>query len=407
MNKQNTRMNRKKTVLISSIILLVAAGITVIIFLTEPEAKREGATKVTAMLVEVLEAERGTFKPEINATGTVQPSQEVILSPRVNGEIIERSPAFTPGGYVKKGEMLLRIDPSDYKNTLALRKSELQQAIADLNIEKGRQEIAKSDFRLVEDSLSAENRALVLRDPQLNAIQARVGAARAAVDQAELELRRTTIRAPFDAHIVSRMVNIGSQVAPGQDLGRLVGTDEYWIVATVPVSKLPWISFPDNNNPESSEVKIRNHTAREDGHSRTGYVYRLIGVLEDQTRLARILITVPNPLLDSGVPEDLSPLIIGSFVEVNIIGNDVENVVRLNRDYTRKNNTVWVMEGDTLNIKDIRIRFQDARYAYISEGLEEGEKVVTTNLTTVAEGVSLRTEENNADSQDIAFEDKE
>lgn len=400
-------MNRKKTVLISSIILLVAAGITVIIFLTEPEAKREGATKVTAMLVEVLEAERGTFKPEINATGTVQPSQEVILSPRVNGEIIERSPAFTPGGYVKKGEMLLRIDPSDYKNTLALRKSELQQAIADLNIEKGRQEIAKSDFRLVEDSLSAENRALVLRDPQLNAIQARVGAARAAVDQAELELRRTTIRAPFDAHIVSRMVNIGSQVAPGQDLGRLVGTDEYWIVATVPVSKLPWISFPDNNNPESSEVKIRNHTAREDGHSRTGYVYRLIGVLEDQTRLARILITVPNPLLDSGVPEDLSPLIIGSFVEVNIIGNDVENVVRLNRDYTRKNNTVWVMEGDTLNIKDIRIRFQDARYAYISEGLEEGEKVVTTNLTTVAEGVSLRTEENNADSQDIAFEDKE
>ena len=400
-------MNRKKTFLISSIILLVAAGITVIIFLTEPEAKREGATKVTAMLVEVLEAERGTFKPGINATGTVQPSQEVMLSPRVSGEIIERSMAFTPGGYVNKGEVLLRIDPSDYKNALALRKSELQQAIADLNIEKGRQEIAKSDFSLVEDSLSAENRALVLREPQLNAIQARVDAARAAVDQAELELRRTTIRAPFDAHIVSRMVNIGSQVAPGQDLGRLVGIEEYWIVATVPVSKLPWISFPDNDNPQGSEVKIRNHTAREDGHFRTGYVYRLIGALEDQTRLARILITVPDPLSGSGVPEDLPPLIIGSFVEVNILGNDVENVVRLNRDYTRKNNTVWVMEGDTLNIKDIKIRFQDARYAYISEGLEEGEKVVTTNLTTVAEGVSLRTEENNADSQDIAFDDKE
>lgn len=407
MNKQNTRMNRKKTILITTLILLLAAGITVIIFLTEPEAKREGATKVTAMLVEVLEAERGTFKPGINATGTVQPSQEVMLSPRVSGEIIERSPAFTPGGYVKKGEVLLRIDPSDYKNVLALRKSEMQQAIADLNIEKGRQEVAKSDFQLVQDSLSAKNRALVLREPQLNSMQARVDAARASVDQAELELRRTTIRAPFDAHIVSRMVNIGSQIAPGDNLGRLVGIDEYWIVATVPVSKLPWISFPGIDNPEGSEVKIRNHTAREDGHFRTGYVYRLIGALEDQTRLARILITVPDPLSSPGVPQKLPPLIIGSFVEVNIIGNEVENVVRLNRDYTRKNNTVWIMEGDTLNIKDINIRFQDARYAYISEGLEDGEKIVTTNLTTVADGVSLRTEANSADAQDIASEEKE
>ncbi len=400
-------MNRKKTFLISSIILLVAAGITVIILLTEPEAKREGATRVTAMLVEVIEAEKGTFKPGIIATGTVEPAQEVMLSPRVSGEIIERSPAFTPGGYVNRGEVLIRIDPSDYKNALALRRSELQQAVADLNIEKGRQEVAKSDFKLVQDSLSAEKRALVLREPQLNAIQARVDAARAAVDQAELELKRTTIRAPFDAHIVSRMVNTGSQVAPGDNLGRLVGIDEYWIVATVPVSKLPRISFPDKDKPQGSEVKIRNHTAREDNHFRTGYVYRLIGALENQTRLARILITVPDPLAGSEVQEDLPPLIIGSFVEVIITGNDLKNVVRLNRDYTRKNNTVWVMEGDTLNIKNIKIRFQDARYAYISEGLEEGEKIVTSNLTTVAEGVSLRTEENNGDSQDIALEDEE
>jgi len=104
-------MDRKKTLLLSFIILLAGAGITAIIFSTEPTATREGATKQTAMLVEIIDAEKGNFTPTVTALGTVEAAEDIILSPRVSGEIIQRSPDFTPGGFVNKGDELLKIDP--------------------------------------------------------------------------------------------------------------------------------------------------------------------------------------------------------------------------------------------------------------------------------------------------------
>src|SRR5690606_30117842 len=111
------------------------------------------------------------------------------------------------------------------------RKSDLQTARADLSMEMGRQDVAQKDFELIGDELSPENKELVLRGPQLESAKADIAAAEAAVNQAELNLQRATIRAPFDAHIISRNANIGSQLAPGDALGRLVGIDEYWLVA--------------------------------------------------------------------------------------------------------------------------------------------------------------------------------
>ncbi|NBC02689.1 MAG: efflux RND transporter periplasmic adaptor subunit, partial [Bacteroidetes bacterium] len=231
-------MSTKKTILISFGILVAGAAIILLIFNTEPEAQRSGATKQTAMLVNTVQVERSNFTPTISAMGTVVPSQDVMLSPRVGGQIIQLSENFTPGGYVEEGEMLLQIDPADYRNALQQRISELQQAQTNLEIEMGRQNVARQDYELLDDSLTNENRSLVLREPQLNAARSNVQSAEAAVEQAELNLERTTIRAPFDAYILSRNVNLGSQVSPGDELARLVGRDTYWIETTVPLRHL-------------------------------------------------------------------------------------------------------------------------------------------------------------------------
>ena len=395
-------VNRKKTVIISLLILLAAAVVTYIIFSTEPKAKRGGATKETAMLVDVVETERGNYRPNIVTTGTVVPAKDIVLSPRVSGEIISRSDNFIPGGYAKKGEVLIKIDPSDYRNTLQLRESELHQARADLELEMGRQNVAMKDYQLLEEELAGENKSLVLREPQLNAARSRVEAAQASVNQAELDLQRTSVRAPFDAHIISRNVNLGSQVAPGENLGRLVGMEMYWVEITVPLSQLAWLSFPETEGERGSEVKIRNRTAWTEGHFRMGYLYKLIGALENQTRLARALVAVEDPLARKTSSERKQPLIIGAFMQAQITGNEISDVIRLNRDYVRKNETVWVMQDEKLQIRDVKIVFSDAEYAYIHSGLEENEKVVTTNLTTVTEGAKLRTEaENNATSDTL------
>lgn len=324
--------------------------------------------------------------------GTVEAAQDIILSPRISGEVIERSPSFTPGGYVEKGEVLLQIDSTDYKNTLQQRKSELRQAQSDLNLEMGRQEAAQSEYRIFGDTLTEENEARILRQPQLNAVKASVESAQAAVDQAEAELHRTTIRAPFDAHILSQNVNVGSQVAAGEQLGRLVGLDEYWVEATVPVSKLRWLTFSETNQSEGSEVKIRNRTAWEEGESREGYLDKMMGALAEQTRLARVLISVPDPLAYHADNADLPKLMIGSYVETTLRGEELTDVIRLNRDYIRTDDTVWIMEDQELRIKDVDIVFRDEQYAYIADGLADQDQVVTTNLTTVSEGAPLRLE---------------
>lgn len=394
-------MDRKKTLLLSFIILLAGAGITTIIFSTEPSAIREGATKQTAMLVEVIDAEKGTFTPTFTALGTVEPAEDIMLSPRVDGEIIERLPDFNPGGFVNKGDALLKIDPSDYRNILHQRQSELQQAEADYQIELGRQSIARQDYEMLDDSLSDENRSLVLRQPQLNAAQSRVESAKAAVEQARLNLERTTVRAPFDAYIISRTANLGSQVAIGDELGRLVGLDTYWVQATVPLSKLKWLSIPINGA-TGSEVTIRNRTAWMPGEYRTGRLYRLIGSLEEQTRLARVLVTVSDPLSYHEENRGKPQLMIGSYVEAEMQASELEDVVRLSRDYIRNNDTVWVMNSNNeLQINDISILFEDTGYAYITEGVEEGDQIITTNLATVVEGTPVRLERE--DSQATAM----
>ena len=247
-------MKHKKTLLICSAILLVAGGVTAFIFLTEPTASQSGATKETAMLVETTPAQRGTFQPTIVATGTVQPSRDIILSPRVGGEIVRLADGFAPGGFVEQGEVLLQVDPADYRNTLQLRQSDLRQMQSDLKIEQGRQDVARQDYELVEDMVALESKDLVLREPQLNAVKASVAAAQAAVNQARLNLQRTTIRAPFDAQVLRRNVNLGSQVAPGDNLGRLVGREEYWVSVTLPVSKIPYISLPKTGSADQRSV---------------------------------------------------------------------------------------------------------------------------------------------------------
>lgn len=382
-------MNWKTTLVICVLILAAAAAVTAVVFSTEPTATRVTATKKTAMLVDVVEVQRGTYRPTIVALGSVEPARDIVLSPRVSGEIVEMAPGFTPGGFVDKEEILLRIAPSDYETALARRRSELQQALADLDIEMGRQTVAQRDLQLVEEEIPEIDESLVLRKPQLETAKAEVEAARAAVRRAELDLERTTIRAPFDAHILTREANLGSQVSPGESLARLVGLEEYWVVTTVPLSMLRWISFPEGRR-QGAEVSIRDRAAWPDGVTRTGRVDKLVGALEERTRLARVLVTVRDPLARAGGSAGELPLMIGSFVEARIVGEKIADVVRLDRNYVRKDGTAWVMEEGKLRIRELEILLQDEEFAYVASGLNEGDRVVTTNLATVVDGAPLR-----------------
>lgn len=396
--KDDSKGRLVKTLAICAVLVAVGAALLFVIFNTEPTARRDGAVRQSASLVDVTYGERGDFQPTIEAMGTVRPARELSLGARVEGEIVEIGETFEPGGFVNAGEVLVRIDDADYQVALEQSQSALDQAIAELEIEEGERAAAESEYRSFNRELPPERRALVLREPQGRAARASVDAARADLRQAQLNLDRTTIEAPFDAHVLERAVDLGSQVSPGAALGRLVGLDTYWIEATVPVGQLQWLKVPDGDEPGSS-VTVRNRNAWPAGATRRGEVFRLIGELEGDTRLARILVAVDDPLAREAA-DDRPRLLLGEYVTCRIEGRELSDVVRIEREYIREDDSVWLMVDGRLEIRPVSVAFEDATYAYVDEGLSEDDRIVTTRLATVQEGLRLRVEENGVESEE-------
>lgn len=373
------------TVTVSLIIagFVGAALLVYLIFLTEPEAERGERPEPDPVLVETTTADTGTFRPLIEAMGTVRPTREVNLNPRLSGHVLERSDDFDPGSTVEAGEELLQLDPANFRQTLRQRRSEVQQAESDLKQEMGRQEVARQEYKLLGDTIPEENRDLVLRKPQLQSARASLESARAALEQAQLDLERTTIEAPFDGLILTREVDAGAEVSPGQNLGRLVGTDRYWVEATLPTNKLRHVQVDPGNPTEGSPVQVRNRTAWAEGQSREGYVERLIGELDESSRMARLLIVVPDP-----VQQDPA-LTLGSYVENQIKGEPIENVTRLPRNLLRDDDTVWIMDDEELDIRSVEVVMQDSQYSYVRGNISNDDQVVTSSLSAAIDGMPL------------------
>ena len=379
--------------LLACVMIFAAAGGTLVaIQNTEPEAQRSGATRKSAALVDTVAVQRRSHRPELAVLGRVEAAQDIVLSPRVSGQVIAISDSFEPGGVVEAGQMLLRIDPADFETELRVRESALRQARAELEIEQGRRSVARQEYELLDREITDANRALVLREPQLESRRAEIESAEASVRRAQLDLERTRITAPFDAQVIHRTANVGSQVAPGEEIARLVGTNEYWVVATVPMRQLPMLRFAEDNG-TGSRVRISNDDRWGEGVYREGRLLRLIGTVDEQTRLARVLVSVPDPL---GRESEVPRLILGTFVDTRIEANPIDNVVRVDRDYIRERDTVWVLRDGELDIRDADIVFRDAEHAYVRGGLDDGDEVVTTTLATVSEGVPLRRRNNAA-----------
>lgn len=373
------------------VIAAIAATAALLIFLinsSEPQAQRESTTRKTAMLVEVQEVRRGNYNPRIEGLGTVVAARDITLNPRVAGRVVEVSDGFIPGGFIQEGEVLLRIDTADYENRVAQMESALAQAQAELDVELGRQGVAKKEYTLLNQSLRGENMSLVLREPQLAAVQANVKSAQAMLRQAQLELERTSITAPFDAHILSRNVNIGSEVDSDTELARLVGVHEYWVLVSVPVARLNRIAFPENGK-QGAKVILRNRSAWTEDQVREGRIVRLIGALDEQTRMARVLVSVQDPLARQA-GKNTPRLLVGAILQAEIAGRGLENVFRIDRDFLRQGNRLWLKRDGKLTITEATLVFQDKDFAYISGGMEDGDILVTSNLSTVAEGVGLR-----------------
>jgi multidrug resistance efflux pump len=239
-------MNRKSlfgTIFLILAIIVIGVGVSWFLITTGPETTPE-EKKQTARIVQTIPVVGQMRHIAVSAYGSVIPSRKVVIRPQVSGQVVHQSESMAIGGQFREGEELIRIDPKDYELALAAVRSDLEQAKFEREVESGRQVIAQREWGELQADLDMEevNRSLVLREPHLRRAEAMMKKAINDIEEAELQLSRTVIRAPFNARVVEESVEVGQLVGPNSTICELVGTDEYWIQVSVPFSELDPVS---------------------------------------------------------------------------------------------------------------------------------------------------------------------
>ncbi len=359
---------------------------------TSPQVKRT-LHKPQATLVNVVTVKTANSRAIIKAMGTVRASREITLKSRVSGEVLDLSPQFVPGGHVARGDLILKIDPSDYQIEVRKAESALARAMADLAIEQGNQVIAREELRLLsETSIEAiANTDLALRKPQLEHARAAVASAEADLHRAGLDLSRTVVRAPFNALVIDRGINLGSHISTQDALATIVGTDEYWIEAAVPLDRL---SALDINRKNGCPAVVRSQTGC---GTWKGHVLRSTGKLSEKSRMAKVIIAIQDPLgIDSG---GTSPqLMLDDYVSVEIKGREFASVIDLPRLALRDQDTVWVFHNEALEIRKVTLAWKQGERVLVRSGLVSGETVVISDLATPVQGMGLKSMAGNLES---------
>ncbi len=374
------------TILLCLAILVLGMTLAGYIKRTAPKAEKR-APVGNIPRVETLVLAPDDHQVSIDAMGSVVPARELTLKARVSGQVKSLHPEFEAGGVVGQGERIVEIDPQDYRLALARKKSQLAEAQYELKMEMGYQEVARREWDLINQGApsSPEDEELALRRPHLAKARSDLAAAEAELEQARLDLARTEIAAPFNAIVRLTHVDVGSQVSTQDALAELVGTDEYWIRVSLPVDRLRWIRIPTSRSGIGALATVHYR-----GTQRTGRVIRLLSDLETQGRMARILVSVKDPLGHADPSSDLPPLLIGEYVRVEIQGGALRDVYRIPRTALRDGDTIWVAdEGDTLQIKPVDPVWRDDGFVLIADSLDPGARLIVSDLATPVTGMRV------------------
>ena len=356
-----------------------------------PKTERE----VKPTFVEVLTARVRDERAAIVAYGTVQVHQRLIVQPEISGRVVKLNPRLVIGETLDQGAALLQIDPRDYRVAVNEQRASLAKAEFDLQVELGNQAVAKREWSLLNPAAGEVNtlsRQLALRRPHLKEKRIALAAAKSRLHRALLNLRRTVLRAPYNALVLNESVEIGQLINTRSTVATLVGTDEFRVQVSVPIKQLEWITFPDAGHPQGSPVRVIRERGNGEPVVRQGTVVELLGDVTENGRMAQVLVSIADPLELEKPAEGRRPLLLGEYVRVEIEGPELHDVVVLPREAIREGTRVWVKNtGNRLDVRPVEIVLSRKETVLISRGIRDGEEIITSQLPAAIPGLPLQT----------------
>lgn len=328
------------------VVTVVGAAILVSVSL-KPESSTRFATRAPdPVVVSVVEPQATAYEPSVSLNGVVEARTITEVIPQVSGRVVDVSPAFRPGAAFAEGDVLFRIEASDYE--LAI-----EQTLAEI-------EAARSELALLEAQAAAERRVwnqqfsdreipdLVAKVPQIIAAKARIRSGEAARAAAELSLGRTVVRAPFDGRVLDTQLDVGQVVGAGVALGTIFSDDSLEIAVPVSGEELALLGDAIGR----SAAIAREGTA---GPGLDARVVRQAAALDERTRLSTLFLAADSP----------ESLMLGEFVGIEIRGQSAPEVYRVPAASLTSRDQVWVVEDATLREREVEVVGVDGNVAVV------------------------------------------
>ncbi len=338
----------------------------------------------------------------VRGSGTVRPSAEITLAPQVSGRVEWVSPALVSGGRFRPGQALLRIEAADYENRVQAAQAEVAGRSVDVlqaeeEVAIAREEWARLEQREALDPERDRPNPLLLREPQLEAARAALRRAEAVLEDARLALERTSVRAPFDGIVRSESVDRGQFVTPGQPLAQVYATEAIEVV--VPLSDDEAALIPELWSARAGGAGARIpavvHAEYGGGRFRwEGFVDRAESALDERTRTVDVVVRVPSPFDVRDDGQDRPPLLLGTFVTVDIQGVELDSYVVVPAAAVRDGPVVWTVVRDTLLVvRSVEVLQEVEDEAHLRAELAAGTPVIVSPLPVVTDGMTVRVAE--------------
>ena len=361
-------------------IAILITSIILTIMLVSNKKEVETVISVSEVpLVKVSPLIQKKINARIQSQGTILPANEIIVIAEINSRVDWVSRKMEVGSSFYKGDTLVKLDKRDYELALISAKSNILNAKVNLEREQAEFDLAKKEWERVGSGKASD---LTLRKPQLAQAEAIWSASKAAVEQAQRNLDRTVIIAPFSGRVRKKNINVGSSLFAGTTIAQIYSTDYYEV--RLPISDrdmfFTGLSFDGNSISSSNQLDV---LFRLDNNVIKGKIVRTESEKDYKTKMV-ILIAKIDAKKNLGTNKFLA---INQFLEAEIIGIELDKSIQIPRSMVR-DSYVWVVDSN----KKIRKRKVDLwRYeqekAIVKNGFFKGDYLLMSRMNTLVDGM--------------------
>ena len=371
--------------IITIAVLLAAVAAAAGIIMSRPMPEQLTVSETTSA-IRAMTVVKESLRLKIRSEGTVTPKTQTNVIPEIKGRVTWISPNLVVGGYFQAGDLLVTIDAADYEARTGLAQAQLLRAEAEL--EHKRFELQRLQT-LIKDNLvsqsNLENAARAHKIAKANVIESKINLA-----QAERDLSRTKITAPFEGMVRSESIDIGQFVQQGTPIASIYASDAVEVRLPIVNAQLAYLDPANLQRGEldPATAPMIRLTARYAGTSFVwrGQLARTEGEIDAQSRM----ITAVARVRQDNQSPDVPPLQVGAFVAAEIEGQYLDDIVRLPRAALRPDSQVLIIDGDNrLRFRAVNVLRLENDFVLIDSGLESGEVVNLSPIQTVVDGMRV------------------